>query len=406
MYGKCRVCGGAVREFIDLGRQPSANAFLLPDEVDGEFLFRLAAGSCEKCSMVQLLEEVPQTVRYHEGYRYRASGSAGHRRHFEENARRFLRDELTGRDAFIVEIGCNDGVMLATVADAGVRHLGVEPSANVAEEARAKGVEVREDFFDETTAAEIRDEHGPARVVFGANTICHIAHIDSVLRGVDALLGPGGIFVFEEPYLGTVLEQGAFDQIYDEHVFYFSVTSVREMAARFGFDLVDAERIPLHGGEIRYTLARTGERPVAASVGRMVAEERTRGLSSPDALARFGDNVRRVRDDLVTLLQGLRDDGRRVVGYGAPGKATTVTNLCGIGTDLVPFVCDSTPDKQGRLVPGSHLPVRPPEEFARPYPDYALLFAWNHAEEIMAKEEEFRRAGGRWIRYVPTVTVT
>ncbi|WP_026413623.1 class I SAM-dependent methyltransferase [Actinomadura oligospora] len=406
MNGKCRVCGGAVREFIDLGRQPSANAFLLPSEVDGEFFFRLAAGACERCSMVQLLEEVPQTVRYHEGYRYRASGSAGHRRHFEGNARRFLRDELTGPDAFIVEIGCNDGVMLSTVADAGVRHLGVEPSANVAEEARAKGVSVREDFFDETTAAEIRAEHGPARVVFGANTICHIAHIDSVLRGVDGLLGPGGVFVFEEPYLGTVLEQGAFDQIYDEHVFYFSVTSVREMARRFGLDLVDAERIPLHGGEIRYTLARIGERPVRPAVGRLIEEERARGLSSPEALRRFGDNVRRVRDDLTTLLRKLRDDGKRVVGYGAPGKATTVTNLCGIDTDLVPFVCDSTPDKQGRLVPGSHLPVRPPEDFARPYPDYALLFAWNHAEEIMAKEEDFRRAGGKWIRYVPTVTVT
>jgi methylation protein EvaC len=405
MYGKCRVCGGAVEEFIDLGRQPSANAFLLPGQVDEEFFFRLAAGVCEMCSMVQLLEEVPQTVRYHGGYRYRASGSAAHRRHFQRNARRFLRYELTEPDAFIVEIGCNDGVMLATVAAAGVRHLGVEPSANVADEARAKGISVRDDFFDETTAAEIRAEHGPARVVFGANTICHIAYIESVFRGVDRLLAPGGVFVFEEPYLGTVLDRGAFDQIYDEHVFYFSVTSVRAMADRFGFDLVNAEHIPLHGGEIRYTVARKGERRVRPSVPRLLAEERESGLSAPEALQRFGENVQLVREDLVSLLQDLRARGKRVVGYGAPGKTTTVTNFCGIGTELVPFVCDSTPDKQGRLVPGSHLPVRPPEDFADPYPDYALLFAWNHAEEIMAKEQAFRRAGGRWIRYVPTVTV-
>ncbi|WP_242900832.1 class I SAM-dependent methyltransferase [Actinomadura terrae] len=405
MNGECRVCGGVVEEFIDLGRQPSANAFPLPEQVDGEFLFRLAAGACGRCSMVQLLEEVPQTVRYHEGYRYRASGSKGHRRHFEDDARRFLRDELTGPGAFIVEIGCNDGVMLSTVADAGVRHLGVEPSTNVADEARAKGVSVLNAFFDEETAAAVRAEHGPAQVVFGANTICHIAHIGSVFRGVGALLAPGGIFVFEEPYLSTVLEQGAFDQIYDEHVFYFSVTSVAAMAERFGFELVEAEPIPLHGGEIRYTVARAGERRVGASVRRFLAEERERGLSSPDTLRRFGDNVRQVRDDLLALLRDLRADGKRVVGYGAPGKATTITNFCGIGTDLVPFVCDSTPDKQGRLVPGSHLPVRPPDAFSDPYPDYALLFAWNHAEEIMAKEQGFRHAGGRWIRYVPTVTV-
>jgi len=405
MYGKCRVCGGPIREFIDLGRQPSANAFLLPGEVDEEFCFRLAAGACERCAMVQLMEEVPQTVRYHDGYRYRASGSAGHRRHFADNARRFLRDELTGPDAFIVEIGCNDGVMLGAVAQAGVRHLGVEPSANVAREARAKGIDVRTDFFDETTAAEIHTEHGPAQVVFGANTICHIAYIDSVFRGVERLLTSGGVFVFEEPYLGTVLEQGAFDQIYDEHVFYFSVTSVQAMAERFGFDLVDAEHIPLHGGEIRYTVARAGERPIRPSVDRLLAEEQERGLSSPRALRSFGENVQRVREDLLSLLQDLRAGGKRVVGYGAPGKTTTVTNFCGIGTELVPFVCDSTPDKQGRLVPGSHLPVRPPEDFADPYPDYALLFAWNHAEEIMAKEQAFRQAGGRWIRYVPTVTV-
>ncbi|MBT2212813.1 class I SAM-dependent methyltransferase [Actinomadura sp. NEAU-AAG7] len=405
MNGECRVCGGVVEEFIDLGRQPSANAFPLPEQVGGEFLFRLAAGACGRCSMVQLLEEVPQTVRYHEGYRYRASGSKGHRRHFEEDARRFLRDELTGPGAFIVEIGCNDGVMLSTVADAGVAHLGVEPSANVADEARAKGVSVLNAFFDEETATAVRAEHGPAKVVFGANTICHIAHIRSVFRGVGALLAPGGVFVFEEPYLGTVLEQGAFDQIYDEHVFYFSVTSVAAMAERFGFELVEAEPIPLHGGEIRYTVARAGERPVGGSVRRFLAEERERGLSSPEALRRFGDSVRQVRDDLLALLRELRADGRRVVGYGAPGKATTITNFCGIGTDLVPFVCDSTPDKQGRLVPGSHLPVRPPEAFSDPYPDYALLFAWNHAEEIMAKEQGFRHSGGRWIRYVPTVTV-
>jgi SAM-dependent methyltransferase len=405
MYSKCRVCGGKVVEFVDLGRQPTANGFLLPDEVDREFFFRLAVGACELCAMVQLLDEVPQDLRYHGGYRYHASGSTGHRRHFEQNARRFLDTELTGPDPFIVEIGCNDGVMLSTIAQAGVRHLGVEPSTNVAALAAAKGVRVRTEFFDAETAAAIRAEHGPAGVIFGANTICHIAHIDSVFRGIDALLSPTGVFVFEEPYLGTIIERTAFDQIYDEHVFYFSVASVQAMAAQFGFELVNAEHIPLHGGEIRYTLARAGARTPQLAVAGLLVDERDRRLSEPETFERFGRAVERVREDLVALLRKIRADGQRVVGYGAPGKSSTVTNYCDITPELVPFVCDSTPSKQGHLVPGSHLPVKPPEAFANPYPDYALLFAWNHADEIMAKEQGFRDAGGRWIRYVPEVHV-
>jgi C-methyltransferase len=404
MY-KCRVCGGKLQEFVDLGRQPTANGFLLPHEVDQEFFFQLAVGVCELCTMVQLLEDVPQDLRYHGEYRYHASGSAGHRQHFERNALRFLETELTGPDPFIVEIGCNDGVMLGTIAQAGVRHLGVEPSTNVAELARTKGVQVLTEFFDEPTAADIRAEHGPADVIFGANTICHIAHVESLFHGIDALLAPHGIFVFEEPYLGTIVERTAFDQIYDEHVFYFSVTSVRAMAAHFGFELVNAEHIAMHGGSIRYTVARSGARIPAPGASALLAGEHARRLSEPETLERFGRTVERVRDDLVALLHRIRSDGQRVVGYGAPGKSSTVTNYCGIGPELVPFVCDSTPSKQGHLVPGSHLPVKPPETFADPYPDYALLFAWNHAEEIMAKEHAFREAGGRWILYVPEVHI-
>ncbi|WP_018587609.1 class I SAM-dependent methyltransferase [Salinispora arenicola] len=405
MYTRCRVCGGKVGEFLDLGRQPTANGFLLPHEVNREFTFRLAVGACADCALVQLIDEVSQEVRYHAGYRYHASGSASHRQHFEGNARRLLATELGGSDPFIVEIGCNDGVMLATVAAAGVRHLGVEPSTNVADVARSRGVRVLTEYFDAETAAAIRAEHGPSNVIFGANTICHIAHIESLMRGVDVLLTSDGVFIFEEPYLGTIVEGRAFDQIYDEHVFYFSVTSVAAMAERFGLELVDAEQISMHGGEIRYTLARAGARVPAPGVAALLADEQARRLSAPDTLEEFGRHVERVRDELVTLLRQIRADGLRVVGYGAPGKASTVTNYCRIGSDLVPFVCDSTPSKQGHLLPGSHLPVRAPEAFADPYPDYALLFAWNHAEEIMAKEQGFREAGGRWIRFVPEVRV-
>lgn len=400
----CRICDGELTEFLDLGTQPTANAFLLPGEED-TFFFRLAVGVCERCTMVQLIGDTSHERMFNDGYPYRSSGSTVMRAHFARLARRFLSTELTGPDPFIVELGCNDGSMLRTIAEAGVRHLGVEPCGDVAEVSRAGGVRVCSRFFEEDLAGEIVAEDGAADVIFAANTFSHISFIDSVFRGVGRLLAPAGVFVFEDPYFGDIVAQTSFDQIYDEHIFFFTAGSVREAASRHGLELIDVERLPVHGGEVRYTLARRGARPIAPAVAALLAEEEARGLTGQATLRGFADGVERIRHDLVKLLDELRTQGRRVVGYGATAKSTTLLNYCGIGPDLVPFICDSTPEKQGRLTPGSHIPVRPPSAFADPYPDYALLFAWNHANEILRKESAFRDAGGQWIRYVPDVRI-
>lgn len=401
----CRICGAAVAEFLDFGTQPLSDAFRDPADVTEEFTFRLAVGLCGTCGMVQLTEEVPREEMFHEDYPYLSRGSAVMREHFRSLAERFLATELSGEDPFIVELGCNDGTMLKTVADAGVRHLGVEPSGAVADLAAGEGVRVRKDFFEEATALDIADTEGQADVVYAANTLCHIPYMSSILRGVTALLKPNGVFVFEDPYLGDIVERTSFDQIYDEHFFFFSASSVDEMARRHDLELVDVERLPVHGGEVRYTLARPGARRRSPAVDELLAEERRTGLGELAVLEGFADRVRAVRDDLVELLTRLRAEGHRIVGYGATAKSATVTNFCGIGPELVEFVCDTTAAKQHKLTPGAHIPVRPPEAFAENYPPYALLFAWNHADEIMAKEQAFREAGGRWIRYVPNVHV-
>ncbi|MDQ3403916.1 MAG: class I SAM-dependent methyltransferase [Actinomycetota bacterium] len=401
----CRICEGSVQEFADFGRQPLSDAFRLPEDDSEEFFYRLAVGVCETCSMVQLMEEVPRDKMFHQDYPYLSQGSSVMRKHFRALAERFLATELAGPDPFVVELGCNDGAMLRAVAEAGVRHLGVEPSGAVSELAAEAGVRVRNDFFEESTAIDIRAVDGPADVIYAANTLCHIPYMASILRGVNALLGPNGVFVFEDPYLGDIVGQTSFDQVYDEHFFLFSARSVDEMARRHGLELVDVERLPVHGGEVRYTLARPGARTRTAAVTELLAEEDARGLSERATLDGFADQVVKIRADLVALLEDLRDRGERVVGYGATAKSATVTNLCGIGPDLVQFISDTTPAKQNRLAPGSHIPVRPPTEFTAPYPPYALLFAWNHAEEIMAKEKAFRESGGKWIVYVPDVRV-
>ncbi|MGH3804761.1 MAG: methyltransferase domain-containing protein, partial [Pseudonocardiaceae bacterium] len=334
----CCICGGLLREFFDLGRQPLSSAFRLPDQLEGEFFFRLAVGVCESCTMVQLIDEVPRDRMFHQNYPYLSSGSAAMRKHFEQTANYFLETELAGPDAFIVELGCNDGIMLRTIAETGVRHLGVEPSGGVAEVARENGVRVTTEFFQESLAVQVRAADGPAKMIYAANTVCHIPYLDSVFRGVDTLLAPDGVFVFEDPYLTEIIDQTAFDQIYDEHFFFFTVSSVSAMAEHFGFELVDVERLPVHGGEVRYTIARKGQRSVSNAVGRLLAEERVRGLTDLGTLQTFVSKVERMRTELVALLRTLRTEGRTVVGYGATAKSATVTNYCGIGPDLVSFV--------------------------------------------------------------------
>lgn len=399
----CRLCGGVLREVVNLGRQPVSNAFVRPEDSDKIPFFRLAMGLCSSCTMVQQLEEVPAKQMYRADYPYRASGSQRIRRHFEDVARHLAGKLPAGNQGFVVEIGSNDGVMLKTLSQAGVRHLGVDPAAGAGDVARSLGINIRTDFFNAETADEIRAEQGSADIIFSANTFTHISYLDSILRGVDSLLAPDGLFIFEDRYLGDILKFNYFDQMYDEHIYLFTIRSVQAMAARFGFELVDSEHLSQHGGSIRYTVARAGTQEPSAAVGEFLEQEKAQGLAEEATFVRFSDDIARIKSDLVSLLRDLHSNGKRVIGYGATSRSATVLNYCDIGPELLPAVCDSTPEKQGCLTPGSKIPVLPPEAFSQPYPDYALLFAWNHSEEIMAKESLFKDKGGQWILYVPQV---
>lgn len=401
----CRVCEGEVEEFLDLGTQPISQRFPDPEDTTEGFRFRLAVGCCSSCSMVQLMEEVPRDELFGDDYPFTSSGSRYLTEYFTGVAQHLLATELNGQDRFIVEIGCNDGTMLRNIHGAGVRHLGFEPSRQVAELATSTGVRVRNDFFEESTVREVIATDGPADVVFSSYTISGIADLGSIFEPVLALLAPNGVFVFEDAYLGDVIARTTFDQIYDEHCFLFSARSVRATANRFGFELVDVQRIPVRGGGMRYVLARSGARMPSTAVAELLTEEAEAALTAPETLGAFADRVRQIRTDLRTKLVELRDSGKRVVGYGATAKATTVLQFCGIGPDLIEFISDSTPAKHGKVTPARRIPIRPHSDFASDYPDYALLFAWFHTEEITAGEGEFAEHGGRWLMYVPDVHV-
>ncbi len=405
MRASCRVCDAALEPFLDLGRMPIANAFLRADQFHEEWFFDLRVGFCGRCGMVQLAEIPDRERLFHDHYPFYSSTSTHMAAHFRALSEEVRAAHLGGPQPFLVEIGSNDGVLLQNLAAAGIRHLGVEPSANVAQAARDRGVRTLDAFFDAEIARRIVAEHGRADVVLAANVMCHMPNLHSVIEGVAGLLKPAGVLVFEDPYLGDIVEKTAYDQFYDEHVFYFSVASISDCFARHGFEVVDVAPQDVHGGSMRYLVARTGQRPISPALERWRARENALGLGQLETYARVRSSVEHSRDELRALIDGWKRAGRRIVGYGATSKSTTVTNYCGLGPELIDFVSDTTPLKQGKYTPGVHIPVRPHAEFAARYPDFALLFAWNHAGEIMAKEGAFTASGGRWIVYVPRVAV-
>jgi methylation protein EvaC len=404
--GHCRVCDAPIAPFMSFGRMPIANGFLRAEEIPNEYFFELAPAFCECCGMFQIMEQPRPEEMFHEQYAFFSSTSRYMQLHFEAFAKAIMQDILAGRsDPFVVELGSNDGIMLRQFHRKGIRHLGIEPSANVAEVARSHSIRTVSAFFDRKLADDIVGEHGRADAILAANVMCHIPDLPSVAAGVQRLLKPEGIFVFEDPYLGDMIAKTSYDQIYDEHVFIFSVNSVMRAFADYGLELVDVAPQITHGGSMRYTLAPKGSRKVAPAVAEQLEKERMQGLDKTETYRRFKINCENSRSRLMQTLDTMRRQGKRVVGYGATSKSTTVTNYCGITPDHVGFISDTTPIKQGKLSPGAHIPVKPYAEFVRDFPDYALLFAWNHAAEIREKEQAFIATGGRWIIYVPDVNI-
>lgn len=399
----CRVCRSPIEPFIDFGRMPLANGFLTPDQFADEFFFDLAAGYCSRCTLVQLVDQPQRERMFNDRYPFFTATSSRMTLHFEQLARDVLGSLLPAKDAFVVEIGSNDGTLLRPFAEAGVRHLGIEPSASVARAATASGVNTECRFFDAALAREIVAEHGQALAVLAANALSHIADPHAVVAGIQVLLAPDGVCVVEDPYWGDIVAQTAFDQIYDEHASYFTAAAVKYLFEQHGLSVFDVLPQAVHGGSIRYLIAPAGSRTVSDRVTQLLEKEHATGLHRPETFGGFRARVSATGEALMALLGDLKRQGKRVVGYGATSKSTTTINHFGINADLVEFISDTTPAKQGTFSPGAHIPVQSHDVFAAAYPDRALLFLWNHAAEVLAKEQSFTRAGGRWIVYVPRV---
>jgi len=403
---KCLVCSTEVSKVIDFGNQPIANGFLHDNKFDKEYFFRMEVGFCPNCKMVQLLEQPNREQMFHENYAFFSSTSTYMEKHFADFANSIVKLQSLDENAFVVEVGCNDGIMLQNFMKQNIKHLGVEPSNNVAQIAKERGMNVTTEFFDATLAERTIEEYGKADAILSANVMCHIPYIHSIFEGIEKLLKEDGIFVFEDPYAGDIIQKASFDQIYDEHTFLFSVMSVSFLAQSHNLEVIDTQYQITHGGSMRYTLAHKGKKEVSPRVQEQLDYEKDLGLESLDAYLEFTQKVLVVKKDLIELLERLKDEGKKVVAYGATSKSTTVTNFFGITPEHISAIYDTTPTKHNTYSPGAHIPVLPYEQFRESQPDYVLLFAWNHAKEIMEKEKEHIEQNGiKWILYVPNVEV-
>lgn len=402
----CLVCGSQTLEpFLHLGETALANKFLIAQELSvPEPLYPLSVGFCHTCGHVQLLERVPPRLMF-EDYLYTSAASDTLRTHFDELSALIVERCRLRPEDLVIDIGCNDGTLLSGFQRYGVKTLGVDPAANLSELTCQSGIERYVGFFTASTAQQIVRTWGRASVITATNTFPHIQELPDFVEGIKTTLVPGGVFIIEAHYLVDLLAQVAFDTIYHEHVSYWTLGPMTHLFAEQGMEIVQAERLPLHHGQLRVFVQRQGEGPVHSSVAELLAMERALGIDQFATYHRFALQTQQLKQDLHRTLNGLQAQGKRVVGYGAPAKATTLLTFLELGPDTVAYIVDRSPLKQGRYTPGLHIPVVPPDRLLADQPDYVLLLAWNFVDEILDQQAEYRRRGGKFIVPVPAVKI-
>jgi SAM-dependent methyltransferase len=403
---RCRSCdGGDLSQVIDLGEQPLANALRRPDDPEPERRFPLALVRCGGCSLVQLTGTVDPKVLF-DVYHYFSSYSTTMVEAMRALASRVVARSGLGPDSLVVEIASNDGYLLQHYRDLGVPILGIDPARNVAEAATDRGVPTEVDYFDLAVAERLRAEGRVADVIHANNVMAHVPGINGFIAGIARLLSDEGVAVIETPHLVQMVEGAEFDTIYHEHVFYWSLTAVVALIARHGLAVTDVERLAVHGGSLRLFVSHAGTSPEAA-VAEVLDEERRLGVASAAYYRDFADRVEARREATMALLRDLKAQGATIAAYGAAAKGTVLLNHFGIGRELIDYVVDRNPGKQGFLVPGTEISIEDPARLLVDRPDHVLLLTWNFADEIIGQQADYLAGGGQFIVPSPVLrTVT
>lgn len=400
---KCRSCRTPIGEpLLDLGLSPIANAFRRPDDPTPEGRYPLRLYVCPACYLLQLEDVASRETHFHADYAYRSGASSSWRAHVEGYAARMIAERGLGKGRTVVEVGSNDGALAGAFARAGVRTIGVDPAANAAETANAQGVETVVGFFGVELARSLAARGISADLMCANNVLAHVPDLDDFVGGFAALLAPEGLITFEFPLASELLGKVWYDTIYHEHFSYLSLLALEPLFARHGLQVVEAERLTTHGGSVRLHVQRVGVGRRGPGVVALAEEEARLGMGRPEVYRAFADKVAAHRLALRDFLGGLKAEGLSIAGYGAPAKASTLLNYCGIGAETLDYVVDRAETKQGRLVPGIGVPITAPEHLWEQTPDVVLILAWNLAAEIVADLAALRERGVRFATPMPT----
>jgi len=395
----CKITNKKINPFMSFGKMPIANGFIEKKDFDNEFFFNMEVGFAEDISLFQLKDHPSPEQMFNSKYPFFTGSSEYMKIHFLKYAK-FIKDNYLKNNCKIIEIGSNDGTFLQNFMKSNLDFIGFEPSSNVAKIANKKGIKTLNSFFSENSIEQIKEYKNKTDVIFAANVICHVPNLPDLIKAIDKLLSREGVFIFEEPYLGSMFEKTSYDQIYDEHIFMFSGNSVQKVFNLFDMELIDLIKQPTHGGSMRYVVARKGMRKISLNVAKILGEEKFNDLDNINSCEKFKDNCENSKINLKKMLGDYKNKGKKIAGYAATSKSTTILNYCEIGADTIDYICDTTDEKINKYSPGMHIPIVPVDFFRNNMPDIAYLFAWNHKEEIFNKEKEFTKKNNIWISHI------
>jgi SAM-dependent methyltransferase len=401
----CRILNTKLSKFLDLGQQPLGNGFLTEDDFKNEYFYNLSVGFSEESLMCQIIDQPAPEKMFNDNYAFFSHTSSFMQEHFKKLAEKIIKKYFFSKNPFIIELGSNDGILLKNFKDLNINHLGIEPSKNVYDFSLQQGINSINEFFTFELASKILDDYPKADVITASNVLCHIPNLLDVIKGFEKILHENGVIIFEDPYLGDIFKKVSYDQIYDEHVYLFSAHSVINTFKHFGYNLIDIEKIETHGGSMRYYLSKKkvsseNENKISA----VLNEEIKLGLTTHEGMANFSNKVIKSKKDLLNLLNVFYEKDIKVAGYAATSKSTTILNYCDIGPELIECIYDTTPLKIGKYSPGKHIPIVNYKDLSLNSYNTFFLFAWNHINEIMAKEKDSTNSY-KWITHIPEVRI-
>ena len=394
----CNITRKKLNSFMSFGKMPLANGFLEKKNFSKEKFYEMKVGFNEKLSLFQLLDTPKFANTIYKNYPFFTHKSKYMVKHFN-NCALWLKKNFLGNKSNLIEIGSNDGSMLKNFNNSSINAIGIEPSTNVANVAIRNKVKTLKLFFNYNNMKKLKKYKSKTKVIFAANVFCHIKDLVDVIKSVDYLLSYDGYFIFEEPYLGSMYNNVSYDQIYDEHIYMFSISSISKILSLYDFDLIDAIPQITHGGSIRYIIGRKNKYTIKKRISQIKKYEDKNNVSNIDGCIQFKKNCEISKENIKQKISILKKKGKKICGYAATAKSTTILNYCNIGKEQIDCIFDTSIDKINKFSPGMHIPIISMKEFQKSNFDIAYLFAWNHKKEIFNNEKKFKKNGGNWISH-------